>query len=70
MIAELGSSGVLIFSAVFIAAAVIMWLIYDILNQPHLRPGMKVLWIVLAFFFSILTLIVYVPFVRRKDRSG
>ena len=30
---------------------------------------MKALWIVLAFLFSIVTLIVYALFVRKKDTS-
>jgi membrane protein DedA with SNARE-associated domain len=37
-----------------------VWVIYDVLtNNKRLSDGMKVLWIVLAVFFSILTAIIY-----------
>ncbi len=37
-----------------------IWVIYDVLAvNKRLSTGMKVLWIVLAIFFSIITAIVY-----------
>lgn len=37
-----------------------VWVIYDVLaNNKKLSTGMKVLWIICAFFFSIITAIVY-----------
>lgn len=69
VIGELGSSGVLIFVAVFAVFAAIVWLIHDVITRQDLSVGMKALWIVLAFLFSIVTLIVYVLFVRKKDPS-
>jgi hypothetical protein len=37
-----------------------VWVIYDVLaNQRRMQTGMKVLWIVLAIFFSIITAIIY-----------
>jgi len=37
-----------------------VWVIYDVLvNSRRLSAGMKVLWIVLAILFSIITALVY-----------
>ncbi len=37
-----------------------IWVIYDVLvNNKKLSDGMKVLWIVLAILFSIVTAIIY-----------
>jgi prolipoprotein diacylglyceryltransferase len=37
-----------------------IWVIYDVLaKNKKLSTGMKVLWIVLAIFFSIITAIIY-----------
>jgi membrane protein DedA with SNARE-associated domain len=37
-----------------------LWVIIDVFtNNKRLSTGMKVLWIVLAIFFSIITAIVY-----------
>lgn len=37
-----------------------VWVIYDvIMNNKGLSSGMKVVWIVCAVFFSIITAIVY-----------
>lgn len=37
-----------------------IWVIYDVLaNQKSMKTGMKVLWVVLALLFSIITAIVY-----------
>lgn len=38
----------------------LIWVIYDVLmNQKSMSTGEKVLWIILALLFSILTAIVY-----------
>ena len=43
-----------------IALVAMIWVIYDVLAvNKKLSTGMKVLWIVLAIFFSIITAIVY-----------
>ena len=43
-----------------IALACAVWVIYDIAtNQKKMSSGMKVLWIILAILFSILTAIIY-----------
>ncbi len=43
-----------------VALVAAIWVIYDVLaNNKKLSGGMKVLWIVLALFFSIITAIVY-----------
>lgn len=43
-----------------------IWVIYDVLaNNKKMSAGMKVLWIILAVLFSIITAIVYY-FVRKK----
>ena len=37
-----------------------VWVIYDVLvNNKKLETGMKVLWIILAVIFSIITAIIY-----------
>jgi hypothetical protein len=37
-----------------------VWIIYDIIvNNKKLSDGMKILWIVFALFFSIITAIIY-----------
>ena len=37
-----------------------IWVIYDVLaNNRRLSDGMKVLWILFALFFSIITAIIY-----------
>ncbi len=44
-----------------------IWVIYDVIvNQKSLSSGMKVVWIVLALFFSIITAIVYYFVVKKK----
>ncbi|HLC61503.1 MAG TPA: PLDc N-terminal domain-containing protein [Candidatus Nanoarchaeia archaeon] len=43
-----------------IAVLAAVWVIYDIIvNNKRLSDGMKVLWIVCAVLFSIITAIVY-----------
>ena len=50
-----------------IAAA---WVIYDVLvNNKRLSDGMKVLWIVLAIIFSIITAIIYYLFGRNQKND-
>lgn len=44
-----------------------IWVIVDVLkNQKSMTTGMKVLWIVLAILFSIITAIVYYFVVFKK----
>lgn len=69
MIGEIGSSGVLIFSAVIVAAVAVVWLIYDLLRRADMSVGIKVVWMVLAVVFSVATLIVYLLFFRQRDGS-
>jgi len=50
------------FGTIFWIVAVIaaIWVIYDVfVNNKKLSDGMKVSWIVLAVFFSIITAIIY-----------
>lgn len=43
-----------------------IWVIYDVLaNKKKMTIGMKVLWIILALVFSIVTAIIYY-FVEKK----
>jgi len=43
-----------------IAIICAIWVVYDVLvNNKRLSDGMKVLWIILAVFFSIITAIIY-----------
>lgn len=49
-----------------IALACAIWVIYDVLaNNKGLSTGMKVIWIICAVLFSIITAIVYY-FIGRK----
>lgn len=49
--------GTIIWVVALIAA---IWVIYDVLtNNRRLSTGMKILWIVCALFFSIITAIIY-----------
>lgn len=44
-----------------------VWVIYDVAaKQKKMKTGMKVLWIVLALIFSILTAIIYYFVVKKK----
>jgi membrane protein DedA with SNARE-associated domain len=44
-----------------------VWVIYDVLtNQKKMDTGMKILWIVLALIFSIITAIIYYFVVAKK----
>ncbi|MFA5953428.1 MAG: PLDc N-terminal domain-containing protein [Candidatus Pacearchaeota archaeon] len=43
-----------------LAVIAAIWVIYDVIvNNKKLSDGMKVLWIILAIIFSIITAIVY-----------
>lgn len=43
-----------------VALVCFIWVTYDVLAvQKRLSTGYKILWVVLAFFFSIITAIVY-----------
>jgi len=54
-----------ILGIIAIIAAVLV--IYDVLaNNKRLSDGMKVLWIVLAIIFSIITAIIYYLFGRNQ----
>ncbi|MCB1307374.1 MAG: PLDc N-terminal domain-containing protein [Leptospiraceae bacterium] len=50
-----------------IALICAVWVIYDVLiNQKRMSIVMKLIWIVLAIVFSIITAIVYYLVVKRK----
>ncbi|MBW6442349.1 PLDc N-terminal domain-containing protein [Patescibacteria group bacterium] len=47
-----------------------IWVIYDVFaNNKKLDTGMKVLWTVLAIFFSIITAIVYYFMYKNKKKK-
>jgi hypothetical protein len=49
-----------------IALACAIWVIYDVAaNQKKMSSGKKVLWIILAIIFSILTAIIYYLTVKK-----
>jgi Zn-dependent protease with chaperone function len=47
----------------------VFWMIFDILGRPDFSGAMKAAWIVVAILFSVVTLLVYVLWVRKKDYS-
>ncbi|MDO8517309.1 MAG: PLDc N-terminal domain-containing protein [Nanoarchaeota archaeon] len=52
----------MVFSTILGVIAIIsaIWVIYNVVvNNKRLSDGMKVLWIVCALFFSIITAIIY-----------
>jgi dipeptide/tripeptide permease len=50
-----------------VAIACAIWVIYDVFtNNKKLSDGKKVLWTVLAIFFSIITAIVYYIIYKTK----
>jgi len=52
-----------------IAVLAAIWVIYDVItNNKKLSDGMKVLWIVFAVLFSIVTAIVYY-FIGRNAKN-
>ncbi len=56
-----------IFGIVAVLAAI--WVIYDVIvNNRRLSDGMKVMWIILALFFSIITAIIYY-FIGRNGKN-
>jgi len=47
-----------------------IWVIYDVLvNNKRLSTGMKVLWIVCALVFSIVTAVIYFFFGRNSKND-
>ncbi|HEU4527558.1 MAG TPA: hypothetical protein VFT80_06500 [Actinomycetota bacterium] len=62
-------SGFWIFVAVIAVAAAIIWLIYDLLQRSDMSAGVRIVWMVLAVLFSIVTLVVYVLFFRQREGS-
>ncbi|MFP4403372.1 MAG: PLD nuclease N-terminal domain-containing protein [Candidatus Woesearchaeota archaeon] len=47
-----------------------IWVIYDVLlHNKNLSNGMKIFWIVLALFFSIITAIFYYFFGRNSNND-
>jgi hypothetical protein len=58
------------FGWIFMIVAILcaIWVIYDVLvNNRRLSEGMKILWIILAIFFSIITAIIYYFFGRSRN---
>ena len=52
-----------------VAVLAAIWVIYDVLvNNKRLSDGMKVLWIIFALLFSIITAMVYY-FIGRNAKS-
>ena len=52
-----------------VAVLAAIWVIYDVIaNNKRLSDGMKVLWIVCAVLFSIITAIVYY-FIGRNPKN-
>ena len=53
-----------------IALICAVWVIYDVLvNNKRLSDGMKILWIVCAVIFSIITAIVYYLVGRNQNND-
>ena len=53
-----------------IALLAAIWVIYDVLvNNKRLSTGMKVLWIVCALVFSIITAIIYLLVGRNSQKD-
>ncbi len=52
-----------------IAVLAAIWVIYDVIvHNKGLTDGMKILWIILAVFFNIITAIVYY-FIGRNAKN-
>jgi hypothetical protein len=50
-----------------LALIALIWVIYDVLvNQKRMSTGLKIVWIIFAIIFNILTAIVYYFVVKRK----
>ena len=53
-----------------VALVCAIWVIYDVLvNNRGLSDGMKVLWVLLAIFFSIITAIIYFLIGRNSNND-
>jgi hypothetical protein len=50
--------------------AAVIWMIFDILRRPDFSGLEKVLWVIAAVVFSLVTLLVYAFWVRRRDYSS
>ena len=50
--------------------AAVIWMIVDILRRPDFSGLEKVLWVIAAVVFSIVTLLVYFFWVRKRDYYG
>jgi len=56
----------ILFGLIALIAAI--WVIYDVLvNNKRLSDGMKILWVVFAVLFSILTAIIYLIVGRNQN---
>ena len=50
-----------------IAVVCAIWVIYDIItNQKKMKSSTKVIWVICALLFSVVTAIVYFLVVKRK----
>ena len=68
----IGSFGGYGFGGIFVVIAIIcaVWVIYDVAtNNRRLSDGMKVLWIVCAVLFNIVTAIVYYLIGRNSNND-
>ncbi|PIN81589.1 hypothetical protein COV13_00835 [Candidatus Woesearchaeota archaeon CG10_big_fil_rev_8_21_14_0_10_32_9] len=62
----MGGYNILFFILAILAA---IWVIYDVLvNNKRLSDGMKLFWVLLAIFFSIITAVVYY-FLGRNSKN-
>ncbi len=50
--------------------AAVIWMIVDIQRRPDFSGLEKVLWVIAAVVFSIVTLLVYFFWVRKRDYYG
>ena len=50
--------------------AAVIWMIVDILRRPDFSGLEKVLWVIAAVVFSLVTLLVYFVWVKRRDYSN
>ena len=43
-----------------------IWVVYDVIaNQKKMSGGMKAVWIILGFFFNIITAVIYYFVVKK-----
>jgi hypothetical protein len=59
----------IVVAVVLAVYAAVIWMIVDVLMRPDFSGVEKVLWIIAGIVFSIVTLIVYVLWVRKRDYS-